>query len=416
MNPFCSYDIRQLFSNQMEKARACIENFTNAELMGTDIKILCANVYEQHKVLALDFDEASIPKPTPRIGKIEKYLDPVRYFDGGRTVLVDGVTLSFSFPYSGDPVLFECRASSYSLSGYPQILIAGNFLTFEYSDDATNAAQPTWRQSVISKLQKDASEIKRGIEFVNNDVIQFNRNLQATIYSSITQKKKNIEVLFKAVEAFDVSVEANAEGRRIIAVQKRNVLPIAHSFDSSEPEYTITDDNYNEILKVIKHTASTWERTPNSFRHMGEEDLRNVLLASLNGLFFGKANGEAFRKDGKTDICIEAESRSAFIAECKMWTGEKAVPDALAQLDSYSTWRDCKTALIYFVDKQDFLAIAEKMKNLLPKLEAIQGARQIDTNEFACQMVSFRTPGHLLTVRVMLFNLHSDDDKKGAKK
>lgn len=99
-----------------------------------------------------------------------------------------------------------------------------------------------------------------------------------------------------------------------------------------------------------------------------------------------------------------------------MWTGEKAVPDALAQLDSYSTWRDCKTALIYFVDKQDFLAIAEKMKNLLPKLEAIQGARQIDTNEFACQMVSFRTPGHLLTVRVMLFNLHSDDDKKGAKK
>lgn len=416
MNPFSSYDIRQLFAKQMEKARACIENFTNAELMGTDIKILCANVYEQHKVLALDFDETLIPKPTPRIGKIEKYLDPVRYFNGGRTVLVDGVTLSFPFPYSGDPVLFECRASSYSLSGYPQILIAGNSLTFEYSDDAVTAGQSTWRQAIISKLHKDASEIKRGIELVNKDVYEFNRNLLATISSALSQKKKNIEVLYKAVEAFDVSVEANAEGRRVIAVQKRNILPIAHSFDSTEPEYTITDENYNEILKVIKHTASTWERTPNSFRYMGEEDLRNVLLASLNGLFLGKANGEAFRKDGKTDICIEAESRSAFIAECKMWTGEKTVANALAQLDSYSTWRDCKTALIYFVNRQDFLAIVGKMKDLLPNLDTIQGVMQIDTNEFVCQMASTRTPGHLIAVRVMLFNLHSDEDKKGARR
>lgn len=29
-------------------------------------------------------------------------------------------------------------------------------------------------------------------------------------------------------------------------------------------------------------------------------------------------------------------------------------------------------------------------------------------------MASTRTPGHLMTVRVMLFNLHGDKDKKGA--
>ena len=29
-------------------------------------------------------------------------------------------------------------------------------------------------------------------------------------------------------------------------------------------------------------------------------------------------------------------------------------------------------------------------------------------------MASTRTPGHLTTVRVMLFNLHGDEDKKGA--
>lgn len=31
-------------------------------------------------------------------------------------------------------------------------------------------------------------------------------------------------------------------------------------------------------------------------------------------------------------------------------------------------------------------------------------------------MASTRTPEHLMTVRVMLFNLHGDEDKKGAKR
>ena len=31
-------------------------------------------------------------------------------------------------------------------------------------------------------------------------------------------------------------------------------------------------------------------------------------------------------------------------------------------------------------------------------------------------MASTRIPGHLMTVRVMLFNLHGDKDKKGAKR
>ena len=139
-------------------------------------------------------------------------------------------------------------------------------------------------------------------------------------------------------------------------------------------------------------------------------------MASLNGLFLGKANGEAFRKDGKTDICIEAEDRTAFIAECKMWTGEGEVHKAFDQLDSYSTWRDCKAALIYFVDRKDFLAIAGKMLAVLQDQKDLQGVRELDRNEFVCRMLSNRTPGHAINVRVLLFNLHSDEDKKGASK
>lgn len=183
-----------------------------------------------------------------------------------------------------------------------------------------------------------------------------------------------------------------------------------------ETECSMSDEDYEEILKIIKNTAMTWERTPASYQHMGEDDLRNVLLGSLNSRFPGRANGETFRKCGKTDICIEARNRTAFVAECKMWTGKGAVPKALKQLDSYLTWRDCKAALIYFVDRKDFLAIVDKMPSVLSGHKDLQDLRVLDRNEFVCHMPSTRTPGHLINIRVLLFNLHSDEDKKGGAK
>ena len=99
-----------------------------------------------------------------------------------------------------------------------------------------------------------------------------------------------------------------------------------------------------------------------------------------------------------------------------MWTGEGDVPKALAQLDSYLTWRDCKTALIYFVTRKNFLAIIDKMQALLNKQRNLQSVQSLDRNEFVCQMSSTRTPGHMINIRVLLFNLHSDEDKKGASK
>ena len=416
MYPFQTQNLDNVLRAISAEVNARIDKFTDDELMANDVDILCLNVYEEFKVVPVSIDDSVTPKPTAIRGKIEKYLDPVRYFNGGRRIMIDGITLSFAFPFVGNGFLFECRGSTFSFSPYPSITITGNYLVFKYSYDDVATKQEGWHDIVLKQLQKDLSDIKGGIAYVNSDVENFNQHLHEQIQSMILAKKSRIEALYKAVESFDVSVGANEAGMRVISVPRRQIYPIAHTFSSDEPEYSISDENYKEILKVIKHTAMTWERTPNSYRYMGEEDLRNVLLASLNGLFLGKANGEAFRKNGKTDICIEAEDRTAFVAECKMWTGEGDVPKALAQLDSYLTWKDCKTALIYFVNRRDFLAIVDKMQTVLLGQKDLQGVRALDRNEFICQMPSARTPGHMISIRVLLFNLHSDEDKKGASK
>lgn len=172
---------------------------------------------------------------------------------------------------------------------------------------------------------------------------------------------------------------------------------------------SISDANYADILATIKHMGSTYERTPKSYAAMKEEDLRNTLLAALNGTYLGGAVGEAFRNNGKTDICIEEKNRAAFVAECKMWTGQKAIADALKQLDSYLTWRDCKTALIYFVRKKDFLAILQTAEEALRALPEMRQVQILDKNEFKCCMISTQNPGQQIQVRVMLFNMYAKE-------
>ena len=140
---------------------------------------------------------------------------------------------------------------------------------------------------------------------------------------------------------------------------------------------------------------------------MQEEDLRNALLAALNATYKGDATGETFRNKGKTDICIEKDNRAAFVAECKMWTGPKEVKSALEQLDGYLTWRDCKTALIYFVRRKNFFSILDSVKATLMELPFMKQVQEIDKNELKCCMVSESNPGQLIQVRVMLFNLYA---------
>jgi hypothetical protein len=90
------------------------------------------------------------------------------------------------------------------------------------------------------------------------------------------------------------------------------------------------------------------------------------LLAHLNGHLKGDAKAEAFSKSGKTDILIEFENRAAFIAECKVWYGERELLEAISQLFSYTTWRDYKTSLILFNKHNvDFSALREKVPSIL---------------------------------------------------
>ena len=152
----------------------------------------------------------------------------------------------------------------------------------------------------------------------------------------------------------------------------------------------------------------TFETTPTTFAIHDEEELRDILLAHLNGHFMGGATGETFRKKGKTDIRIEAQDRSAFIGECKVWEGTKKLEDAINQLLGYLTWRDCKCALIIFnKHNAKFSELVEKVPNILRSDSRIyKDLGEKGQGEWRLILTSQEDEARRIILHVFLFDLY----------
>lgn len=407
MKPFRDIDLGTALSSKKKKLEAKVDSFSNEEILANSLELLASNLYEEFYIEPVSIHEEEFSKRTIKQCKVQRAADPFfRYSYGKEYVELDGVIMTFYFPFTGDADLFKCRASTFSLSPYPEISINGNYLSLQYEYILSELQSESAKENVEHRTEHDIKEIKNGISYANDEVKNYNATLNSFAVDCLVKKQNKVQAFFTIASVFEVPVEKTAYAKTHVPLE-RKIAPIAHSYNQQN-SYCINDLDYEDILSTIKHTGSTYERTPASYKSMQEEDLRNTLLAALNATYKGDAVGEAFRNSGKTDICIERENRAAFVAECKMWTGKKGIADALSQLDQYLTWRDCKTALIFFVRRKDFLATLRIAQDELKEIPEIKQVQSVDKNEFKCCKISVKNPGQLVQVRVMLFNMNSE--------
>jgi len=405
MKPFRDYELSDVLINQWSAVSRKIDSLTNEEIMANDLDVLADNIYEEFFIEPVKIQEEDFSKRSIRQGRIKKYIEPIfrSPYDNREYVDMDGVIGLFHFPYTGDENLFKCKASTFSLSGYPEIIVQRGDVVFRVEKSLSEMRATGSKERILAEINGNLESIRSGIEYANNDVNAFNLTLRDRVLAELQKKRDKVQSFFDIANMFEVPIEKKEYAKQHIPLT-RKISPIAHKYEK-EDYYGIRDSDYDNILQTIKHTASTYERTPASYKGMKEEDLRNTLLAALNATYKGDATGEAFRNKGKTDICIERENRAAFVAECKMWTGQAEVSEAVSQLDSYLTWRDCKTALIYFVRRKDFLRTLESAEEALKKIDYMKNVNALDKNEFECLFLSQENPGQQIRLRVMLFNL-----------
>lgn len=407
MKPFQEYDLSKVITKQWAVIRKKIDTMSNEEIMANDLDILAENFYQEFYIEPVTVFEEDVSKRSIEQGKIQKYVEPFfRDFYQNEYIEVDGIIAKFYFPYVGDKTLFQCRASAFSLGGYPEITVDQNTVLFCLERSLSEMKNLSAKEELLKSLESSLKEIREGISHANNDVNAFNNSLKDQVLKLLQKKREKVEAYFNIAEMFEVPIEKKEYAQTHIPL-KRNIVPIAKHYETIN-YYGISDKDYIDIIETIKHTGTTYERTPSSYKTLHEEDLRNTLLAALNATYKGDATGETFRNAGKTDICIERENRAAFVAECKMWTGKKDVEKAINQLDSYLTWRDCKTALIYFVKRKDFFNILDTMERTLNLCDDMRNVISVDKNEFDCLFLSQSNPGQKVRMRVLLFNLYSE--------
>lgn len=408
--PFRDSELRIVLFNRENALKQKIDHLTDDEILANDENILADNLYEEFRFIPVEIQDEDTSRRRMSTQKITVE-NPFRVFrDEPQYFEVDGVVIDLAIPFIGDANLFQCKASTFSISPYPEITLQEGYLILHYEFRIEKGSETRIMHDLCSKRDNDIQNLRAGISYANNDVTAFNSGLRDKALAMVRSKKEKVSSVHLLSKLLEIPVQQNDFAKTHITV-KRRIQPISHTYNQ-ETGFTISETDYKDILQAIKHIGCSIEQTPATYQSMGEEDLRNVVLGQLNGFYLGQATGETFRKSGKTDIHIEKANRAAFVAECKIWNGQKKISEAVNQLDHYLTWRDCKTALIFFVRQKNFLQILDTAKAALEALANMRQVKVIDKNEFDCSYCSQATPGQIIRIRCFFFNAEAGISKR----
>ena len=318
---------------------------------------------------------------------------------------VPGTQVDIEVPFEGDKNIFRFKTKPFSFDLPAAEVQQGRLrLTITQPHDCESELFKTEYEGEIKLIRKH-------IERANRQVANYNENLRKLSKQEVSLRRDRLKRHDNIATILDIPLVARPGAPSIepvkVEFRRPRALPVL-SNTKLIPEPGITGETFEYILSCIRHQGRTFERTPSTFAVHGEEDIRNLILANLNGYFQGGAVGEAFRCNGKTDICIEQRNRAAFVGECKLWSGPVSFTAALNQLFSYLTWRDCKTALIIFnMRNKNFEKVIKAIPTNLRKHPLFHSEVPCEeVGEWRTRIFNGENKGQIVTVHTFVFNLY----------
>jgi hypothetical protein len=139
---------------------------------------------------------------------------------------------------------------------------------------------------------------------------------------------------------------------------------------------------------------------------MGENDLRDFILANLNSVFVGKATGETFNNKGKTDIYLNIEKGSILVSECKFYGGKKLYHETINQLLGYLTWRENFGIMITFCKQRNFNKILIDSEQIIVSHQTFNSDfKKINENHFVSKHTMPNDDYKYVEIHHLYFNL-----------
>ena len=403
--PFRDGDTFATFRNIIEEVTKEIQSLENDYVLKASQAELEDYYIEKVLIrpLILHTDQYYIENKTGT--KIDVSHDFRRAVFPGERAMVQGTRLDIAIPYEGDSSLWRIRASTFSVSGYPEIEVRDNeiILTVTFPDDS---ADPARMKSDIDRQIRSLADAANNLK---RDVENHNKSAPGSIKSAIQRKRQLAESTVGAVAKLGIPIKRRNEPLTYTVPTKRRVSPANRPKVTTEqykPEPVLEEEEYQHILKVMRSMSLVIERNPGAFATLDEESIRTHFLLQLNGHYEGGATGETFNASGKTDILIRADGRNIFIAECKFWRGPKVFNEAIDQLLSYLAWRDTKCALLIFNKTKDSSAILQNMHEAMEARPEHRRTASHDTNgDSRYIFVKESDPGREIIITTQMYDV-----------
>ncbi len=346
----------------IEKMKAYVGDLSPERINAASDDEIVAHVVSGYRIepLHVDTDRTEAEHAETQVDVSRHFNRAV--FDRSQPCLVKGNEITLHVPFTGDPELPLCTPSTFNMNP-PRGTIRKRgdqggtiVMSLALPADVDETQFNQWITEQLNGLRQHA-------EWSSSDIEAYNSRLELHVRAAVSARRAQLEKQGSLLKKLAVPLRRRdgAPNPSPIPMPKRVVKPLP-SPRKVEQEYGLGADDFEYILKILRHESRSFEATPDAFVKLDEEELRDVVLAHLNGHFEGDAAGERFRRKGKTDICIEYENRAAFVAECKLWRGPNAFSEAIDQLLGYLTWRDTKTALIVWNKAvKDFTKLRESI-------------------------------------------------------
>lgn len=342
---FCTDDLSQLLRGTADKILHEVRSLPPDRFLNTasdDLKSYLTGKYQVEPIRLLRDQWYADHHET----EVDVRYDSNRWIDDkSRPCMVPGEGVEVRVPFDGDPELFYAQPNTSTLNP-PRALIEKNELVLRY--ESPSDAPLDFRPMIDRTL----ADIEQYLGWQCTMIDAHNNGLPEIAENVIQQRRERLLAQSERAASLGIPVRRREDAPKTYAIPttRKKAIPALPPASAAPftPEPTWAMEQYEQALKIMQDMTLVIERSPDAFKTMDEEALRQHFLVQLNGQFEGEATGETFNMSGKTDILLREGERNVFIAECKFWKGPKAFGEAIDQLLSYATWRDGKTVILVF--------------------------------------------------------------------
>lgn len=312
---------------------------------------------------------------------------------------VRGVMILIEIPYTGSKGIFRCRPNSHLLEP-PYADVFDKHIRL-----AISLSHHIGKDGMTARCKNVLEDLRRCIANANSQVISYNDSWTALVREEAKSRRIRLNDYDSIAQSLGAQFESTSAATQNDGITSEQKTESHFLFNRASD-----DEFFEDVLHLIRGQGQTFETTPKTYASFSEEKLRDIILAQLNTVFGGRATGETFRNEGKTDICIKQKDGSAFVGECKIWSGRAGVAPALNQLLKYTIWRDNYAALIIFnKNVKDFSKIVEDMPSVLEEYPGTIDPPQAESRgEWRILVRGKEDRGHQVAIHVFAFNLYSE--------